>query len=110
MHKLLTGIALSICVSAVFAGETPLLQDRNEEVWATSIVEVPDFDNIADVCEALGAEANATYSNVGGCNSFNTATKRCVIYVHAPRYLEDYKRFAILGHELWHCKHGRFHS
>ena len=102
---LLLGLAtVSAC------GETPIAPTRDESSWTTIIVAIPDFRNIADVCEHLGAQANATHSNEGGCNTFNRDTRVCTIYVHLPRYFEDYKRFEVMGHELEHCKFGKWHD
>lgn len=58
----------------------------------------------AKACADLGL------TEVNGCNSFNLDTKVCDIYVSPQRFVQDEERLVIMGHELDHCVHGKWHE
>lgn len=84
--------------------QASLLETRNDMTFQT-IVHVIDERQIKDKCASLGVEYDAN-----GCSSFNLDTRTCEIYIMPQRYQQDDERLVIMGHELWHCMHGKWHN
>lgn len=68
-------------------------------------VEVIPEHKITEHCSNLGVTYDAN-----GCTAYNLDTNSCTIYVVEPRSVDDTDRFAVIGHETWHCRYGRWHQ
>lgn len=71
----------------------------------TMTVEIVPEKEIVQFCDNLGVTYHAN-----GCAKFYPNTKECTIYVIQPRSVDDTDRFALVGHETWHCRFGTWHS
>lgn len=83
---------------------TPLKQTRDDKTF-TMVVEVVPQQKMKELCTKLGVQYDAN-----GCAAFNLDTKICTIYVMPLRYQDDQERMAIIGHETWHCRYGKWHD
>lgn len=98
---LLSIIALVSCSKQ---DTTPLKQTRDDKTF-TMIMEIVPQQKMTELCTKLGVQYEAN-----GCASFNLDTKVCTIYVMPQRFQQDEERLAIIGHETWHCRYGKWHD
>ena len=82
----------------------PIVPTRDQEQF-TMIVKIIPNDDITEFCNKLGVGYDAN-----GCASYNLDTNECTIYVVTPRHVDDTERFAVIGHETWHCRFGKWHQ
>lgn len=100
-------IALCLCFILVSCGDAdrvPLKQTRDVDKFTTQIVNV-DSGQIANVCTKLGVPYEAN-----GCTAYYPDKNHCVIYIMPQRFMHDAERLALIGHELWHCRYGKWHD
>lgn len=95
---------LAFCVSSCQKVETSLVQTRDTPEF-NMIMEIVPAERIQSVCAALGVQYTAN-----ACNSFNLDTNTCHIYVAPQRHAHDEERLALIGHEVWHCRYGKWHE
>lgn len=95
---LLSALALSACATT-----EPYTPTRNDRNFTVSVNYLPPSE-VTKACALLGTE------NKNGCAAFNLDTKHCTIYVSPQRFAHDEERLAVIGHELDHCVHGRWHD
>jgi hypothetical protein len=95
---------LSLLLAACGGESEPLRQTRDDREFTVSM-HIVDERDIAKTCADLGVlyEAN-------GCAAFNLDTKHCDVYVMPQRFAHDGERLETIGHELWHCRFGRWHD
>lgn len=91
------------CGDSAFSPE-PIVPTRDDETFTMTVKVVPS-GSIQERCSSLGVDYDAN-----GCAAFDLDTKHCTIFVAAPRHVDDQERFAIIGHETWHCRFGRWHQ
>ena len=63
------------------------------------------------VCAQMGAWGGVdpkVHQNVG-CNSYDSVTNVCELYLAEPTTVDDSKT-TVLGHELYHCFSGAYHT
>jgi predicted small secreted protein len=99
---LLAALVLAACNNTSGGGK--LKQTRDDPTFQVTLHIVPD-NQITAKCAELGVEYEAD-----GCNAFNLDKKTCDIYVSGQRWSGDTDRLAIMGHELWHCRFGKWHD
>jgi hypothetical protein len=58
-------------------------------------------------CEDIGAKVG---EREAGCTEFYPSTHTCVINVLNLRSSEDRDQMNVWGHELAHCKYGKYHT
>ncbi len=108
MNKLLLITSLVVLgvlgVTACSPQQEPITPTRDDPEF-TMKVEVISANKITEVCEKLGVKYDAN-----GCAAFDRVDKHCTIYVVAPRHADDTERFAVIGHETWHCRYGAWHK
>lgn len=65
----------------------------------------------AEDCAAL-PKARTTLFASRGCSTWSdrAAIRECAIVAPMPRHEKDYQRMITLGHEFWHCLHGKWHD
>ncbi len=101
------GVVIAAFACAVLTACTrqePLLAPRTNFTFQTT-VHVVEEGKIRAQCAALGAEYEAN-----GCTAYNLDRNTCDIYVMPQRFQQDEERLVIIGHELWHCMHGKWHN
>lgn len=103
MKYLLVIILASTLISCGDNAEK-IVPTRDDKTFKMT-VEVVSAAKMVEFCSALGVEYKAN-----GCNKFNLDTKECIIYVTEPTNVGDTEKFAVIGHELWHCRYGKWHS
>lgn len=77
---------------------------RDDKTFTMTVETIPS-NRIEGHCTALGVKYEAN-----GCAAFNLDTKHCTIYVVEPTHADDTARFAVIGHETWHCRFGQWHK
>lgn len=81
------------------------LEQTRDNPTFTMTVELVPPDQITKKCRDLGVEYEAN-----GCAAYNLDTNHCTIYVMPQRHAHDEERLALIGHETWHCRFGRWHD
>ena len=92
---------------AAFAEDEPFTPTRHEDQFTMRIKEYNSVNGLREACAKIGAQTNA---NEGGCATFDTVTKSCTIYVLKLQSSDDRNEMSLWGHELAHCKYGKYHS
>jgi len=87
-----------------YSGQEKIKPTRADKTFTMTVEVVPEKE-MESHCSQLGVTYDAN-----GCAAFNLDTKHCTIYVMEPRHVDDTERFAIIGHETWHCMNGRWHD
>ena len=94
---------LAGCLQSDTSGEK-IVPTRDDKSFSMTVEIIPERD-ITEHCSKLGVKYDAN-----GCAAFNLDTKHCTIYVVEPRHADDTERFAVIGHETWHCRFGQWHK
>ncbi len=68
-------------------------------------------DTPTEDCNLLSRSKKMVFTS-RGCSSWSDrqAVRECSIIAPMPRHERDFERIATLGHEFWHCIHGRWHD
>ena len=90
----------------VFA-DVPFQPTRTETEWKMSIKEFDSKIMLKDYCDRIGA---ATGHKEVGCTIFDPNTHTCIINVMSLQSSQDHDTMNVWGHELAHCKYGRYHT
>jgi len=104
MKKLLS-LCILLSLVACSKLETNEIKPTRDQEQFTMIVKIIPNENITEFCTNLGVQYDSN-----GCASYNLDTNECTIYVVKPRHTEDLERFAVIGHETWHCRFGKWHD
>jgi hypothetical protein len=102
---MLATVLLAGCDQLGVNGFNEKIKPTRDDKTFTMTVETIPASTITDHCSRLGVKYDAN-----GCAAFNLDTKHCTIYVVEPRDAEDAERFAVIGHETWHCRFGEWHN
>lgn len=103
LAALLTASFLVASCDQLAAGEK-IEPTRDDKTFTMTVETIPE-NQITKFCSDLGVKYDAN-----GCAAFNLDTKHCTIYVVEPRHADDVERFAVIGHETWHCRFGEWHK
>jgi len=105
MKKMIFIVVTALVMIRVYAGfgTEPIVPTQDVQNFTVTLNFVNPRD-ITQKCTDLGVPYDAN-----GCNAFYTATNHCEVFVMMPRYVGDEDRMAIIGHEIMHCRYGRYH-
>lgn len=106
MKKIILASLIALSLNA-FAEPEPFKPTRHEDQFTMRINEYNTVKRLREACADLGAQTNY---NEGGCAVFDNVTKSCTIYVLKLKNSEDRDEMGLWGHELAHCKYGKYHS
>ncbi len=97
------------CIMLSFAGcDKPGVQALKKDRDQSQFMLVTHFlplKQVQEICTKLGLQYK-----VNGCNTYDSSTNVCTIYAEPQEYQEDHKNLATIGHEVWHCRYGKWHD
>ena len=102
--------AITIAALLVAAGalaDEPFAPTRHEDQWAMRVQEMSSLTSLRAKCEDMGAKVG---TREAGCATFDPNVKLCTIYVLKLESSEARDQMWVWGHELAHCKYGRYHT
>ena len=105
-HALIYAALLAVAAPAM--AEVAFEPTRHEDSWVMTVHEFESRGRLASYCESIGAQIAPR--GEAGCAVFDPNTKTCTINVLSLQNSEDRDQMNVWGHELAHCKYGRYHS